>query len=252
MTLEERLRLIRDYCLAAEPTPLSFAGENERWALYREMVRARHEGALASAYRLTRGQLGEASFAELARNFLEDPSIRTRYFWRIPISFFDETLSHLNDPVVREIAEYEMLRWKIRHEEAPPLPTAAPLDFDARPLFKRPFAIFRARHPRLELGNDEEAGEESKSAPRPLLLFRNADEKLRELSLSENGARLIEQLSHGQSSLKESVLTLSEQEGFSIDAPYLEKLSTLLAALFEEGFLLGSIHALDSCKRSKG
>lgn len=249
MKLEEKLRLIRDHCLNAEPAALPFANAGDRWGLYREMVRTRLEGALASTYRRTRARIGEARFSELTSGFLDAQSIATRYFWRVPLLFYQDVLSGLDEAAERELAEYEMLRWTIRHEEAPHLEVPVALDFEKRPLFKAPFAIFRAAHSLREAeagsGAPQEAAEAGASRPiKTYLLFRDGDERLKELRLNEGAARLIEELSRGELSLAEGVRALSAKEGFAIDQAYLEKLSALLATLVEEGFLLGSIASI--------
>lgn len=240
MTLEERLRRIRDYCLDEEPAPLPFSEEDDRWALYREMVRARHEGALRSTYRRTAKLLGDARFGELVSAFLGSGGIKTRFFWRVPLLFYQDALSALAEPRERELAEYEMLRWSIRHEEAPRSSPPVELDFEKRPLFKAPFALLRTSHLQLDVDEDRGADEAPSLGPRVFLFFRRADERLRQLRLSESAARIIEELSDGKKTLKDAIITLSQREGFAIDAPYLEKLSALLATLVEEGFLLGS------------
>ena len=250
ITLEERLRRIRDYCLDEEPAPLPFSEEGDRWALYREMVRARHEGALRSTYRRSAQLLGDARFAALVLAFLGSGGIKTRYFWRVPLLFYQDALSALAEPSERELAEYEMLRWSIRHEEAPRSSPPVELDFEKRPLFKAPFALLRASDLPLQVGEAREEHKAASPGPRVFLFYRSADERLRQLRLSESAARIIDELSDGKKTLKDAIIALSQREGFAIDAPYLEKLSALLATLVEEGFLLGSYDdASPACAR---
>lgn len=234
MKLEEKLGRLTSYCLERDPAPLSFANDEERWALYRQMVRSRHLGAISATYKRTLKLLGQSAFETRVASFLDSKAITTRYFWKVPLAFYENSLRDLADPSARELAEYEMLRWKIRNEEAPRTLQPAALDFERRPLFRRPFALFFAEH-RVDF-----EGEERVLDPSRILLYRHAEERLKTLRLRERGARLLSALTSSTKSLKETIAELSTREGFAIDAPYLEWLSTFLATLIEEGFLLGS------------
>ncbi len=211
---------------------------DERWRIYREMIRARFRKVVQAALPRTGKALGEAFEACFAA-WLDESPPATRFFREVPEGFVHHLVGAQRTEApdfTADLARYELSRWRV---------LASPDDAPARELsFERPPQLTRS----LELLDVGHAVHASKGAPRPgvfhLAVYRAPKGEGFEavtLELNELARDLLRAWSDpSEAPLAARVQAVTSARGTAIDERFLDGLGTLLEDFLRRGLVLGS------------
>lgn len=278
--LSEHERLAASVCFSRDVDDATVAtlanGDglaDERWRVYREMVRVRFRKVVLAAFPRTTKALGD-QFEPRFAAWLDEAPPDTRFFRDVPTGFArhlgawltsvpsassSEPLASESQPnesspsessneslssapsaslpsFIADLARFEIARWRV---------LAAPDDLPAQELsFERPPHLTRS----LELLDVAHSVHTKKGAPKPgvfhLAIYRAPKDDAFEavtLELNELARDLLRAWSDPDDApLAARVQAVTQSRGTAIDERFLEGLGTLLEDLLRRGVVLGS------------
>jgi hypothetical protein len=214
-----------------------------RLAVYRRLVRANLDEAVASILPRTLARLGDPLFWREVHLFYAEQGPQTHYLRDVPREFV--AWCGPRWPDLPEIAPYllDLARLEVALIQVGTAlderPDAAPeLSLDRPVLFAQAVRVLRVDHAVHLL--PESADDRALPAPTPatVLVYRDTDHVLRYLDLSPAAAAILEGLLRGEP-LQTSILTGAARAAVPVDDALLHGTSVLLADLADRGVLLG-------------
>jgi hypothetical protein len=233
--------------LAAEPSEddlRELGGLRERWLLYRDMIRKRMRGMIASGLPRSVEALGKARYGAHYDAWLDEAAPRTRYIREIVPAFADFLLPRLaaDGKLPRwlpELVRYEATWWRVGYADAAWPTDASELSFEKRPLLNPTATLLRFEHRVHEKLPEGET--DYPPSPTAALVYRNRDDdKIYTWVPNPLSADLIDAFIAGEESLTDVVKRVCAARDVSIDAKFVESLGTMLADLVSRTVILGS------------
>ena len=176
--------------------------DDARMQVYRELVFNNLRGLLGAHYRISRRVLGPQRWEALIRAFLQRHRCRTPYFFKLPgelLAFVQQREDGDDPPFLAELMHYEWMQLELRLAELEPVsPAAAAAGPDAEPLDGVP--VFAPGTQLLSYSwpvhglSPRHQPAQAPAQPTFLLIYRNADERVRHLELNALTALLLELL----------------------------------------------------------
>ncbi|MBW2500444.1 MAG: putative DNA-binding domain-containing protein [Deltaproteobacteria bacterium] len=232
--------------------------EPRRMAIYRDLLFANVENLLASNFPVLRSITPEPRWRALVRGFLAEHEARTPLFHRIAV----ELLAYLDGreevppdepPFVRELAHYEWMETEIGLSPLEADLEGVDLEGDLlegvpvlSPLARRLEYVYAVHR----IGLDEQPSEQG-ARPTHLVVYRDAEERVRFLEITPMTARLLELIEAEPERSGRAHL-----EGIALESPGLDRAAlhsggqAALEALRERGVLLGSRRAPSPSRRA--
>jgi hypothetical protein len=245
MALIDLERRVLELCFRAQPPAALLAelGDARAWLLYREMVRERLLREIHVALPRSCALLGEAELARLFEHFLEREPPRTRFF-RAVIGAFVRAVQPLvaaetaRGAALSDLLSFELALWEVRDLEGPPVGPPAEFDFDRVPIVTPALRLLR-----VERGVHLAPAADGGYPPGPywLCIQRQSDAcPPQTLALTQTTFQLLERWQRANCSVTESVRALAAEQGWKVDAAFIEGLCAALAQFIERGIVLGS------------
>lgn len=242
-TLAETQRAFSRICLDAEPRPEDLAllhSPDERWLLYRGMVRGRLFSMMRSGLPRTAELLGKERFDAAISRYLADGGPRTRFIRNVVHELVDHALPGWKQDVelpkhLSDLIRYEATKWKVASLEwEATLEVADELDFEGVPVWNPTIETVRVEH-RV----DKDCAELEE--PHLLVVYRKAESpRIFTYVLNAVASDLFEAWRTEDRSCADgvrAVLASSEREP---DARFIDGMAGVLASLVEETVMLGS------------
>ena len=175
----------------AVPAPVGL--DDARMQVYRELVFNNLRSLLGAHYRISRRVLGPERWEGLIRAFLQRHRCRTPYFFKLPgelLAFVEARNSGDDPPFLAELMHYEWAQLDLRLAELEPVsaapPTGAPMFAPGTQLLSYTWPVHRISPRRQPT--------QPPAQPTFLLIYRNAEERVRHLELNALTALLLEML----------------------------------------------------------
>jgi len=241
---EYQARVMR-ICFAAEVSSVDVEalGNRERWLLYRQMVRSRIRRVIGNAFPGFLAALGEDRATSYLETWLDQAPPRSRYFREGPSEFFDfvqgdEFPLQRPEGATQELGALEHARWSRRFALPALPPNAGELSFES-PLQLNPTALFMQAEHAIHQKVPADRCHVKKTTF--LCIYRHFDShKVHTRELNEVAYRLLRQWENPDITITEGVQAARAEVGFAIDASFIERLSSMLAAFVEDGLILGA------------
>lgn len=216
---------------------------DERWRVYREMIRSRFRKVVQAALPRTTHVLGDRFEARFAA-WLDEAPPDTRFFREVPVGFAHHVEAWLASPGAADlpaftaaIARYEIARWRVL--AAPDDEPAQELSFERPPQLTRSLALLDVTH----AVHAKKKGP-PKAGVAHLAIYRAPKDDAFEavtLELNELARDLLRAWSDpSETPLAARVQAVTQARGTAIDERFLEGLGTLLEDLLRRGVVLGS------------
>ena len=232
-------------CLSRAPSEgdlaaLEGGAQRERFLLYRDMVRSRITDLVIAALPRTAALLPRASLLGAIDDWLAAAPPATRFFRELPLGLVDHAMPEWRDdaehPHLADLARLERAQWEANWSAKRADGPIAPFDLEKVP-------VTSATLVRLETSFAVHLPEED---PRPragrffLTVHRRPDHLVETRWMGETEARLVREWHRGDAPAIEGVRRVLAEEGRAADAAFVDRMTTLLAALLEGGAILGS------------
>jgi hypothetical protein len=207
--------------------------------LYRDLVRSRLRELLSVALPKTERAIGAERTTQLFDAFLAEAPPRSRYFREVVPDFLAHVMPRLGEAIypahAADVARLEGTQWELGWRAGDIEGDVGELDLERAPV----------PHPTLRLLAFSHAVEKGEIAPDKKGTFhacvhRRGDHLVETRPLDPTSARLVAAwLVPGRSAI-EGVRAVLAEEKREADPAFVEKMSSLLAALRESGAILGS------------
>jgi hypothetical protein len=245
MSLLDVERAVLGLCFEAEPSAAHLAelGDPDLWLLYREMVRGRLRKELRVALPRTRRALGEQVVERAFVRHLALQPPRSRFFRDfVPAFVASALLDWRDDPTLPAFAcdllAYEAVLWQVADLDARVSVPVVDFSFDRVPVVSPALQIIALRHAvhrRLNHEGGYAAGEFWLGVHRP-----GDNQKPRTWRFDRATFALLQAWQQGDQTVSVSLQRVSETQGFALDAAFVDRFCTMLAALIDAGIVLGS------------
>jgi uncharacterized protein (UPF0276 family) len=217
-----------------------------RLLVYRSLVRAGLESVVRSFLPRTIARLGEQGLARAFDAWLHAAPPRSRFLRDVPGEFVEwARTAWPSAPAVPEgltdLARLEILESEVDAADDPP----APPDLVGELVLDRPLVLTGALriasfdHAVHELPRAEDDRSTPARMPTTLLLYRDAHDRVRTMTLSPLARAVLERLLDG-TTVAAAIPAGAAEVGLCVDDALLGRLSVLLADLAERGVLRGS------------
>ncbi len=250
MSLAEYQRAVMRVSFDLEPSAsdLVLLGDEERWRMYREMIRGRLEDMAKVAFKLTLAQVNEpafgASFARfLAAGFVRSPFIREVVAAYGMFAAEDRALLDAAPEITRDLLLFEHAKWELAY-----LPVRIPmlgheglreLDFEGYPVLNPALRVLSLAAALRECCDLPSVPTDA-NGRFVLLVYRPPQvSEVRWWAVSPFFARLIANFQTGASPVADAVRAAADQARRSVDAGLLEELATDLTLAVQRGVVLG-------------
>lgn len=248
MSSIDRQRAALRVCFAATPSSsdLELLGHEERWLLYRTMVRARLRDLVEQALPRSIAAIGSATFGRLFDRWLAEAPPRARFFRDVASEFATFVLRvgiEVEDPArVHDLIAYERALWIVRDLPDEDAADVVPLAFDRVPVLCSAFhVVVLSSSFDAVVGYRENVAEAVSEECRHVLVYRRPDsDRVETLRLNPIAYEFVSRMTERNEPLAESVRAIAHARGIPIDPSYLEKVSAMLATFAERGVLRGS------------
>jgi uncharacterized protein len=244
---------LRDALFAPDPPDSAFArlgSQLARWKVYRRMVRSRLSETIEHGFERLVSAIGIDPFRKIVARFLAEAPPRSHYLRDVPgefLQFFEQN----RDALMRAYALPAYALDLARYEWAE-LETAYSFEetgsSEVGPLAMDRIAVLSPAHRLVDLAYPvhriDTAGHDAtlEAEPFSLCLYRDAkSHEVAVLELTPVTRAMLALMERRSLTLTEIVRNAAVQVGATIDVPFVEALSTLLADLVERGVLLGSL-----------
>lgn len=238
-------------CLSASPSEddlTQLGADRERWLLYRDMVRSRMKGMIASGLKRTVATLGDATFTAWFRAWLDEAPPTTRYIREIVpqfVAFVERAHAQAwpntrvpNEALplqVRELARFESARWTAAYREVPRATPGRPFDFEGAPILNGTAEIMRFAYPVHREGDAAEIAAET-----TMVIYRRDDnDHIGYYTVPPIFERLFILWREQTLSVTDSVKRVCHETDTPLDKAFVESLTGVLAALIERRVILG-------------
>lgn len=241
--LADLQRAFTRLCFDEEPSPADLAllhSPEERWLLYRRMVRSRLFSMVRAGLPRSVEVLGEERLRVAMVSYLAERGPGSRFIRDVVHELVEHALpgwradaglpSHLTDLVC-----YEEAKWRV---------AAAPwgeteelseeLDFEGVPVFNPTLSTLEVRH---RVDRDDAPLD----APHLVIVYRKpSDARVFRYVLNPRGAELFEAWQAPGRSLSDGVKALLEARGEEPSAAFIDAMAGILAEMVEQTIVLGS------------
>lgn len=218
----------------------------QRFLIYRTLVHSRLRAATRESIPRAAARRGKDAFVADFARFMQDHASTSPYLRDVPGEFVAWVLPRWgDDPEVPaflpDLARHELLEGDVRNDPAGGEgPTGKPMELDAPLVFDGAARLMRygwAVH-RLSYATDDRT--EPTCEATDLLVYRDADAKVRYLELTPWAAAILAAVMTGGLPVKAGLLHAAAAQGGPLDDDRLAKAATLFADLAERGILLGA------------
>ena len=240
-------RAFQRICLAPVPPADDLAAlhaPEERWLLYRRMVRSRLFRMLRNGLPRTSEVLGKERFDAAVVTYLAGGGPKSRFIRDIVHELVDEALPGWEgDPSVPthlpDLARYEAVKWRVSSVEWPVTDeTADELDFEGVPVHN---PSVRATTLSFRVDRRDERQDEPLDEPRRLLVYRKpGGAKIYSYLLGPLGAELYDAWQEPDRSLADGVRALLAARSEEPAPEFVDRMAGVLAGLVEHTIILGS------------
>ena len=238
---EQVLRVCFD--AEANPNDLKALGNEERWLVYRRMVRDRLRRVVSNAFPRTVSEIGEASYFQHFDAWLAATPPSNRYYRGVPEEFATHLRSAWQQTAppaawMPDLLTLELTRWTRRYALPETSPASTELTFEAPPLCNPTAQLLRLEHAVQEKPGE---GESFSRQPTYICVYRNLpDDQIRSQVLNPVAASMCKLWLEGEMTLTQSVEAACRDAGVGITESFIERLGEMLASFIERGLLLGS------------
>lgn len=245
-------------CFAATPDQADLqllGGVEDRWLLYRRMVRSRLAGMVASGLKRSKAVMGGTTFNALAERWLSATPPATRYIREVipPFAAFAVAQEETKEPGhLRGLIAFEAAFWQAGYHDADTHIEATPFDFSGMALCNPTLRLLKTDYPVHEVPYPDAATGELGLDASPALslkascyaVYRKRDDTVTSRLLTERAYRWLTHLTAPPKSSTDNTVTAriklaADGANETIDAPYIEALGATLATLLEQDILLG-------------
>lgn len=238
MKLAELEQRFVSLCLSPEApdadvlSTLASEAEQKRLALYRDMVRWRFHHLAGDVLARTKKELGEPAFVAAIDRWIAAPGPRSRFFRDLPLEMADFLLAQSPSTFARDLLVLERARWVANIAPDSDVPVV-PFALEAIPVASPSLVIFDADHAVHAAGDG--------SAQRMhYAVYRKPDLTVTTRWSSATLQALLRGWAEGKVPAIDTVRAVLAAEGREPSSAFVEEMTTYLAALLEDGALLGS------------
>lgn len=238
--LAERAEAIRRVCFDLEPSTsdLDALGHQERWLVYRGMVRRRLAEVVARAVPRTKTALGAEGFERVFAEWLGAGGPKTRYFRLVPADFMNFALPIWRDQSpewLADLGEYELTRWQVRYASSKHEP-GGEFAFDRAAVMNPALALLS---PRFPVHEPPRPANSYQPADTRLCLYRDKKHEVVTWELNPLAADLVQAWIPGDKTVAETVQEVAAAHDTEIGPAFVEKLSAMIADFIDRGVILG-------------
>lgn len=250
MRLAEYQRAVMRVSFDLEPSAsdLALLGDEQRFRMYREMIRGRLEDMAQIAFKLALAEVGEAAFRASFARFLAAGGVRSPYIREVVAAFGvfaaeDRALLDAAPDTARDLFLFEHAKWEVAY-----VPAQVPrigddglreLDFEGYPVLNpvlRVLSLSGALRERCEVPTAPLSGD----GRFVLLVYRpHQGNDVRWWGVSPFFARLLAHFQSGERTVADAVRGAADQERRAVDESLLEELATDLTLAVQRGVVLG-------------
>lgn len=244
MSLAEHEATVARVCFDAEPAKgdLKALGAEDRWQIYRRMVRARMHRVCGTALKHSKGTLGDEPFAALVDQWLAEAPPTTRFFRELPTAFVSWALTdeaRTPEPAhLADLLRYENALWEVRAQDDRNLPEVVDFSFEGVPAF-HPASRF------LDLAWGVDKRDDAvEPLPGALLVYRTAAFTVPCMRLNPLAAAIVRELRAAEDAgrtVTDAVKAAADSQGRAVDQRFIESLSGLLEKLLTRGIVRGCL-----------
>jgi len=246
-SVAEIQRVFQRICLAPEPDPSDLEqlhGPDERWLLYRRMVRSRIFRMLRNGLPQTSELLGRERFDAAAIAYMSSGGPQTRFIRDTVQELLEQVLpTWAADPSLPahlpDLARYEALKWKVASVEwQATRETSDELDFEGVPVHNPTVRWLLLSH---RVDRKDERKNEVLPEPRRLLVYRKpGDAKIYSYLLNAFGAELYDAWLEPERSLADAVRSVLAARSGEPAAGFVDDMASVLASLVERSIIVGT------------
>jgi len=218
-----------------------------RLLVYRSLVRSGLNSVTRSFLTRTIARLGDDDFARAFDSWLHDAPPSSRYLRDAPAEFVQwAATAWPEDPEIPDylvdLAQLEILESEIRAAPDPPAPEGMgeELVLDRPLVWNGAQRVIRFEHAIHTLPSDEDDRSVPPREITRLLVYRDAEHRVRTLALSALAEAVLMRLIDEQATVQEAIREGTAAAGEAMDDAVLGRLSALLADLAERGVLRGA------------
>ena len=241
MRLAELEQRFLSMCLSQEvPSELgalASEAEQKRLLLYRDMVRWRFHHLAGDVLTRSKAAMGAEAFDAAIDRWIASPGPRSRFFRDLPLEIADHLLAEPVSPLVADVLRLERARWSANI--APDASeTVVPFALEAVPVPSPSLVIFEADHA-VHAAALQGPGDQRPQRMH-YAVYRKPDLSVTTRWSSATLAALLRGWAEGKVPAIETVRAVLAAEGREPTSAFVEEMTTYLAALLEDGALLGS------------
>jgi hypothetical protein len=251
-------RTMKDLLLGADPAGADLSalgGHATRWQAYRRMVRSRFYQTLDHGFERLVRAIGTERFHRLVDRFLAEDPPKSPYLRDLPgelLRFAERRHELLEETPALPAYALDLMRYEWAEldtaysPEAQPDPDVVPLEMDRPAVLSPAHRLLRLEYTVHAIGSGE-GGVVPVRSPVALCLYRDPKTyEVETLVLTPVAATLLFAIANPADKrapppLVQLIRQAAALHGSTVDAPFVEALSTLLADLSERGLLLGSL-----------
>ena len=214
-------------------------GNPHLWKMYRRLVRYRFQELCLDIFSRTSHALGKEQFQEYFDMWLDINPPKTRFFWELPLVFFDSIFHEVQkreELRIQDLWTYEKIRWKVRH-----------ISRQTRKVVDISFDLPIVLNPTVRLVNLDYAVDEIKhdhnyeKTHRHLCIYQDSNFRVKTLRLNNIAHKLVYAwLEDTPLSLQARVIKVCEQENVQINSEFIQGLADMLQDYIHRGIILGS------------
>jgi hypothetical protein len=209
-------------------------------AVYRDMVRTRLRDLVAAAHPRTTRAIGRAAMDALADRHIESMPLSTRFFREHAERFGPWAIEALaREPIgpawSRDLLRLEAAQWPANYRPSPPPSELVPFDLELVPVPSRTLTLLS-----LEWSVHAAADRDPERGYFDLAVYRRPDHLVETRWMAPIWAALLARMSRGNEPAITSVRETLASHARAPDAAFVDEMTTFVAALVDNGALLGS------------
>lgn len=248
-SLEARQNAFIRLCFQSTPAPEDLAtlgAQQDRWLLYRNMVRIRLRKMVHSGLRRSVAAMGEPLFQDLVGRWLEAHPPGTRFIREVVPAFAEfmeqQALPEDIPAYLLDLVRFEATRWEVGYDPTHIPQQVADFVFDQAPLCNPTLRFLETSYAVHEIPMPDSPGslEAPNRTPTRYAIYRRRDDRIDSRILSERAFTWLVRLSTSEHIVTESIRQLAEERNEVIDAAYVEALGATMATLIEQEAILGA------------
>lgn len=237
---------LAEYGVRGADAAALLAKGGERFLIYRKLVQNRLRAATRESIPRTVARRGKDPFIADFAEFMAEHACSSPYLRDIPAEFVEWVAPRWreNSELPRylgDLARHELLEGDVRNDpDGGESPTGKPIALDAALVFDGSARLLHydfAVH-KLSYATDDRTDPPEQSTH--LLVYRDADVKVRYLELTTWAAAVMDRLLGADDTVQTGLLAAAASLGEPLDDDKLAKAATLFADLADRGVLLGA------------